>query len=685
MFGISLPSWRSKPRDLEAANPPPSKKKGLHLDTSLISGPIPLGTPISITGFDIEDNRGNRPPHSSPVSSSPTRTGPSNIAWLRKGDSEDVEDNEDKGGVKRLPILYPPLPAVVRLDGKNNTYPVTRSVSSPTPYTNSFDPSTWSSSSRKWNLNSAHAGSTHSLRLDTQHHRPMLSNGSAHSYPLTKPLLSPIIEQDYTSPSAPFKPIPLPSVSDTTDSTPLSTPAPAPSLAGSTSSERSERQSPAHSHPFISRPVNRSISQTSHKSNTSTSSSAAAPSSLFPLDFRSDSSGPTPIPSVEGFVPPLRSKKSCSFPPPPLPTITAGSSEDEEDDRVSFVTADDSISYRPPSSITVKAEHELLTVADYSTTAPQPPMDRVSVPAPVVFAASGMSVSMIHSNSVSPSSGPRSPPSASSSFIDRRWDREGGAYPPVMPVFKVPKRHWWNDATPAFWTFWLGFVVCPLAPILWLVGGWGFTYFGEIPPPESRAEKVMSVWEFYIWKGLLFCLCCSGRRDKRHIVREIERTKGGNGHSSLSKWSWGRARKQKGKEKESVSGGIIGNSADIESLPRPPRWVSEKQSSDFRRAKLNDPIRSLKGIYFGYPFVPRDGSAAAQGDSQHDFWDNMTKPFDHIYGVKLTEVHGKPEGGRRMFDPWIQRCRYAFCYGMLIVCAGLACGTAVLLVYNTRA
>ncbi|KAG7085782.1 hypothetical protein E1B28_003323 [Marasmius oreades] len=704
MFGFSFPSWRSKPQDLEAAkiSTSTSKKKALRLDTSLISAPIPR-TPISITGFDtVDDSRGYWPPGSSPTSSSPTRVGPSNIAWLRNDDSENEGEGNEEVVVRRLPILYPPLPAVVRLDGEDPAYyPVTRSMSSPTPHTHN---NPWDLG-RRWNMNCVHnAGSTHSLRLETQtqmYHRPMLSNGSAYSYPLMKPL-SPIIEQDYISPSAAFKTIPLPSVSDATHST-LSTVAPAPSLTGSSSSER---PSPAHSHPFISRPVNRSISQTSHKSNASTSSSAAAPSSsnLSPLDFRSDSCGLTPTPSAEAI---LRAKKSCScslFPLPALPTITAaGSSEEDDDDRdqLSFVTASDSTPVRPLSAVTVTrgaeptAEEE---VEEEAWTTPRPPVDRpfvICVPPPVAFAESGNSMSMIHSPSPS-SAGPgpsppppRSPPSASSSFIYRRWERE---YPPI--VFKVQerkRRRWWTETTPAFWTFWFGFLVCPLALVLWLVGGWGFTFFGEVPPPT---EKVVSVWEFYFWKGVDSIWGCCGRRGKRR--KEGNESCSGLGSSSL-KWSWGRGRsgrpgkqKEKERERETVLSQGSGNTNDPESCLRPPRWVAEKQSSDFRRARLNDPKRSLKGIYFGYPFVPRDPAAVkGDGNGSHththtEFWVYLTKPFDYIYGVKLTEVHGKPEGGRRMFDPWIQRCRYAFCYGLLVACTGLACGTAVLLVYNTR-
>ncbi|KAJ8083352.1 hypothetical protein PM082_009224 [Marasmius tenuissimus] len=211
-----------------------------------------------------------------------------------------------------------------------------------------------------------------------------------------------------------------------------------------------------------------------------------------------------------------------------------------------------------------------------------------------------------------------------------------------------------------------------------MIGGWHFTHLGEQPPR-------VTFWEFYLnlrfWKGMA---CCGGRPGKgeEEAVCTSEPPR---------KWSWGRRRgkkDQKKKEKCRETDSTAGLSRN-DSL-RLPRWVTEKQSSDFRRARLNDPKRSLKGIYFGYPFVARPQLPDEQSHREQ-LWDKavhvLTKPnkcFDHIYGVKLTEVHGKPEAGRRIIDPWIQRCRYAFCYGMLLICAGLATGTAVLLIYNTR-
>ncbi|KAL0062274.1 hypothetical protein AAF712_010843 [Marasmius tenuissimus] len=336
MFGFNFPSWGSKTLeqdDLEAANTssqpqrqPSTTRKRLRVDTSLISAPIPHNTPNSLTGFDVDDTRTHWPPQSSPVSATSSRAGPSNIAWLRRSqsDSYEAEEEEVEEVVQKLPVLHVPPPAVVRLE--DSIHPLTRSVSSPashTTYSSSPNPSPGPS---RWNyMNPASAGSTHSLRLDTQHHRPMLSHGSNFSYPLMKPL-SPIVEQDYISP-LPFKTISLPSVSTAntpTDSTPQSATAPAPSLAGSRSTS-SDRPSPA---PFISRPVKRSLSASS-SSSVQAAVSISPPIAFFPA---LSAFATSPMEGVQ-----IRPKKSC-----PLPTITAAGSSEEDDDGASFVTASDS-------------------------------------------------------------------------------------------------------------------------------------------------------------------------------------------------------------------------------------------------------------------------------------------------------------------------------------------------------
>jgi len=114
--------------------------------------------------------------------------------------------------------------------------------------------------------------------------------------------------------------------------------------------------------------------------------------------------------------------------------------------------------------------------------------------------------------------------------------------------------------------------------------------------------------------------------------------------------------------------------------------------------RLNDPKRSLKGILFGYPFISRPpssshgsstlSSSTSPGSSLSvmrkvlNWIEKPNRVLDQLYGVKLREVRGRPESGRRMFDPWIQRCRYAFCWIMLAVAIGLCTSSVYLIAVN---
>lgn len=140
----------------------------------------------------------------------------------------------------------------------------------------------------------------------------------------------------------------------------------------------------------------------------------------------------------------------------------------------------------------------------------------------------------------------------------------------------------------------------------------------------------------------------------------------------------------KGKEKEHS------RSQKTRHPPPLPRWITEKQSTDVKKARLNDAKHSLRGISFGYPFVPRPVTYPSPAPSRRAMRRIMlvlSKPnrfFDQFYGVKLKDVHGKHEGPRRIFDPWIQRCRYAFCYASLLLLAGLATASTCLVIFSLR-
>lgn len=293
---------------------------------------------------------------------------------------------------------------------------------------------------------------------------------------------------------------------------------------------------------------------------------------------------------------------------------------------------------------------------------------------------------------------------SSESFIIRRWSRDrqrgiptdsGGMRHSITNFFHLRaknQRGWFGLAkfTPAFWAFWLG-CICPM---LWLVGGWHFTNFGEQPPR-------MGVWEFYFsgrspegelgWKQVL-CCCFPGRIrfmdiESADSALEDEKTADEIGGVTIE---------SDVKDKDKGKGKEMGSNKSRNGKPERtiPRWISEKQSSDGGRARLNDPNhlkRSLRGISFGYPFVPRPVNPPAEVDRgmrlQQRILRIVGKPnrlLDQLYGVRLREVRGRPESGRRVFDPWIQRCRYAFCYACALIAIGLCTASMYLIVYNTR-
>ena len=265
---------------------------------------------------------------------------------------------------------------------------------------------------------------------------------------------------------------------------------------------------------------------------------------------------------------------------------------------------------------------------------------------------------------VSVNSGQSHIQSASESFIQRRWESDAGFGSGGRVTVLRTKRRAWLDTTPAFWAFWLGF----MCPFLWLIGGWHFTHFGEQPPR-------LTFWEFYFnagyWKEKV--IFCFGARKKRKSLEALERPT----HPEQAQ-EMGRVSSQKKDKKRDP--------------PPVTRWVAEKQPTEQRRERLNDPKRSMRGISFGYPFIPRPVQLQPLGEdwlarALRRLSTIATAPnrlFDHLYGVKLSEVRGRPESSRRMFDPWIQRCRYAFCYALIVLSIGLCAASAYLIVYNTR-
>ncbi|KAG5639752.1 hypothetical protein H0H81_000032 [Sphagnurus paluster] len=673
--------WRSNansktPEDTESGLPFPvvtenykSKWKGRDLQLSGPSGlpishPIPRSSPNSLTGFDGQEgyNSYSFLNHDGHFVSSPED---------EYGHLDAYPYEYDQAGIgSMLPQSVPP--AVIRLPSQTKRYANSRTMSSPSPTSPAFD-SSFSSTSSTLSGGNRPESPKRNLKLNTT---PVLSQsthsfhnsrsqtagitdvyGHAYNYPMARQL-SPIVEQDYITPASLRHPKPLPSGSGSgsgrNGSTHTISNTRNPSPAGSQTSEI-PRPSPncSSSNILITRQLNRTISQSSSSSSNARGSPAKSPEPphIPPLNFSPAFPGlhrPSQE-SIGGLS--LRPHRSAAMLNAPMPTI-AGSSEshgyiNEDNDHDHEIEED--AAYTGEDLESLHAE-SFITTSD--APAPQPIATEPIETADLSWRApSDGSRSQGSARYVVPPTPATGAPPLSESFIGQRWDRDAALGSGVVTFRAKPTA----AATPACWAFWLGFFF----PILWLIGGWHFTRYGEQPPR-------VSFWEFYFYKALC---CCGGRRN-------------GPGDDG-----------GKGKGRDVQDGGI-----ERPPQPRVPRWVTEKQSSDDGRMRLQDPKRSLRGISFGYPFVARPVSMRRSflQAQQPEAWSKratrrvlhvLQKPnrlFDHFYGVKLREVRGRPESGRRIFDPWIQRCRYAFCYGLILLCVGLCAACTFLIVFNTR-
>ncbi|KAF5343082.1 hypothetical protein D9758_011126 [Tetrapyrgos nigripes] len=702
-------------------NSRPTSQSGqarLQLNTSMISGPILPTAPQSITGFDdVEgrwiprehrsDNSIQGYPSSPSKSSTSSRSGPSAIAWLRPP-PQSPASSESGEQMSQPDALSAPTRAALRsryLHGMDRSLSSPEASSSTTTTTpTSLSPSPLPSSSSSSSPSSQRSArptalSLHSLRLDAQSQSGYNKHAYTNVYPNSLHAGQFLFPQSrtlrYRSPSGSKK------------------------SKGSDSSDVTIRPSPVHStNPFISRTPKRSLSQSSSRS-----ASSVAPS-IPPLDLRPPFPGPHPSPSYD---PPLRPPKFSALQlQTQLSTIEASGSSEEYDATPtegeysrasahadSFVTASESsphplragtsmIQFGEPQIMEVDREHydeeaeddiglaipvaylvgdhpveyndavgALLQSSDSNTALSGNPSSthRLSTPLSTHghLAANAYTHSRSYSTSLTYTTGASQ--STSESFLDRRWERDAGfsAGSALGSVrFKRPRREW-VYTTPAFWAFWLGFV----CPVLWLVGGWHFTRYGEMPPMKT-------VWEFYfvgIFK-VRFGMGIGRKEwwDERMgwcLGKRRKRADGGNG---------------KEKEKENArdasengstngippGGGVIGNpvgDGDLEkgygrhprqpkrqhqqSLPPLPRWIQEKQSTESKIFK-----RSLRGISFGYPFIPRPPPISSSPPSSSDpgpsamqkcgqiFMAIITKPNRLFDLFSCRQVEGRPWKGR---------------------------------------
>ncbi|KAH6910727.1 hypothetical protein BKA70DRAFT_1371005 [Coprinopsis sp. MPI-PUGE-AT-0042] len=692
MLGFRLPRWLSsksqKENDQEGGNLPwpttqsPSPSYSTPRLVRNISGPIPRSAATSLTGYDN--------PHieSTPTSSQPWRDSHlrnSSLTHVASSSQASMDVYEAYGANLPKPqpdygtdnnILDGLPPAVIRIETgapRPRAAPFRRTVSSPptSPYHASptdsaesaeitptaFGVPSMPSNGGRWNLkvhtdqqtSRSNNNSTHSLpyrsrtQAADQPQAPSMNTdvyGYAYGYPLVKQL-SPIVEQDYASPDTLHRSRSLPSTASDKNLRVSASASP----GGSQASTEIARPSPAYSSPFISRPLNRTASQNSSRTHVSTSSvTVAKPPSIkagekptIALDTRPNFIGPYQShPSPSASTPRSRLRFNSSMP------MIAGSTEDYNEEDYDYTATNESLhaesfvtatsqeaagyNYRPRTATSIFEVENAAAPTDADTSA-------------TVYGGPGI---------VRGGGSFRSQkPSASESFIAQRWDRDAALGSGVR-TFRVKKQY--RTVTPAFWTFWFGFI----CPFLWLIGGWHFTHFGEQPPR-------LTFWEFYFNAGYWKEMCCGSRNKKREMMMEVHPYPYREGSGA------------RGKQAESG---------------RLPRWVTEKQE------KLYDPKRSLKGISFGYPFIPRhvlnsNADPANQTTLRrfvNSVIDILAKPnrvFDQFYGVKLNDVRGRPESARRCFDPWIQRCRYALCYAVLLLALGLCGASIYLIVYNT--
>ncbi|KAJ8517687.1 hypothetical protein ONZ45_g5158 [Pleurotus djamor] len=472
-------------------------------------------------------------------------------------------------------------------------------------------------STHKWGLrlqtDPALVGSTNSLGLDTR----QASLAEEYSYPLVKQL-SPITEQDYLSP-APSQRTPPPG-----DTAELFT-SHSQSNRSPNGSQYSTitKPSPVYA-PFISRPLNRTLSQNSSRTHVSTNSTGApAPpvvpkdSVLPPLDLKPHFPGPHPSSSYTVNGATLRPPKSATT--PTMPTIT-GSSEEYPG---SASTDDERYTLHPDSFLTADSMNEASSTPTPRGTRPEaPPMDMditevptteehhtTSQPASLYEnpfqgdhrgGRSGRTVSLAGSAPLSPTE---------SGFIHTRWDRDVALGSGGVAFPRVKKQR--LSYTPACWMFWL----CFLCPPLWFVGGWYITIFAEA-----------------------------------YTFRDPE-----------DDWHWWGVRKRDARKRKKQM-----QQAQL------PQWMLEKQQTSDAASSTR---RALRGISYLYPFVARPVEyPAPRGPFMSatmrilSTLGKANRIFDKIPYVKLVEVDGERESERRIFDPWIQRCRYAWCWFFALWC-----------------
>ncbi|KAL0946141.1 hypothetical protein HGRIS_012406 [Hohenbuehelia grisea] len=604
------------------ADPPDARRlPHLSLSTSVLGKVSSSTRAASLSSDELEHpptSSAWQRPHPSPI-----RATPPNLAWLTRDEGEDSEDTDTNSEQFTPTMVRPPAPVAahrpfqVHALSRSNSLPSSSTPMSSTPGS-SPGPST-----PKWSLrlqtNPAFAGSSQSLRLDSRHSSLGDEAYGGYSYPMVKQL-SPILEQ--RSPES-MRSNPLTRMSEHGVSSVYSQANRSPN--GSQFSDIT-RPSPifSNAHPFITRPLNRTISQTSSRTHVSTTSTLPREAPCIPpLDLRPSFSGPHPSSTYSSSGLSLRPLKSATT--PTMPTIAG--SEDDSSGGATVHDSNTSRNSRHADSFVTCTDAMESPAADYEISLDTPigPANDVLV-YPTADARRGASHNAIsvhsseHSASTDPeaarqvpsadpsSAHPSSARSISSGFIYQRWERDVALGPGsvTFPRLKAKKQRF--AYTPACWMFWL----CFLCPPLWFVGGWYITIFAEA-----------------------------------YTFREPDED-----------WHWWGVRSR-------VSRKWKGKTRALEL----PQWVREKQQTSDGASSTG---RALRGISYLYPFVARPIDPPplqpSLGEKLLRTLGKVNRVFDRIPYVKLEVVDGEKETDRRMFDPWIQRCRYAWCWFFVLWC-----------------
>lgn len=438
-------------------------------------------------------------------------------------------------------------------------------------------------------------------------------------YPIARHL-SPIPEQEYVSPASLLDTVPLPGSGQST------TPKAAISILRK-ESQRTDitRPSPVYSQhqAFISRPLNRSISQ---------ASSIYTPrsiSSSTPISAATSASAPTipPIDLTPAFPGPHRANTLEGGPTrrvPPSPLSYVSSATDWENSR--YASEQDAQSFRTASESRTRSETsesdreaEDFDIPDTLAVPSEPAVERQeesvlepaspewrsdSVPPAMPAIVTGGSV--VDSQPASAAVAAASPLSNTSSFIYRRWDRIRlfEESPQLCSGALALPRVDWKRWTPASLLFWLGFCF----PLLWLFGGWYFTIY-----QETGMTWAALVQQEHRYEG----------KPKPPSSRKGKAVHGG---SALLLPLWA-----------------------MHGCRPPISGVTEEER------------RSVQKLYLGYPFVNREFDLPQHIVGPQDIHAGPFRLLSKIPIVRISLLGSDEDcSTRRKLDPWIWRCRVAF-------------------------